>query len=1240
MHIKQITIKGFRSYREQTYTEPFSEHHNVVVGRNGSGKSNFFFAIRFVLSDGFSSLRTEERQKLLHEGAGHAVSSAFVEIVFDNSDSRIPIDKQEVALRRSISVKNDDYYLDNKRINKHEVRNLLESAGFSRSNPYYIVQQGKITSLATASDVERLQLLMEVAGTSVYDERRLESLNILDDAHSKQNSIDLVLNEIETRLTELETERKELQQYQELDAKKRAIQFALYTQERKTIEEQAQKLEDRREDLSKRNIEANSNTSVIEKEISALQDKAQDLLSSLEAKDTQLTKIGSIIDKKERGCANLRAKYDEGIQEEKETDTKKSSTRADLQELEVAIENKQRKLEDILPKYESLCERKVQLTEELKDMEQERETLLQQQTLGSEYGSVEERDAFLNEQIKQYKQSLNENERLLKSTTARFTSSKASLQAKQEKLERMEQQISDLRNERSLTVSSLQDLHHQRNTIQNTYRKQQADVDAARVNLTHIKDRLKSAEKRLMDTTKRAIRDGIASIKSIVEKDRVQGVFGPLIDLIRVHDQFVVPADVTAGNALFNIVVDTNETVTLLLRKMNERKLQGRVSFMPLNRIKRHKQSFEGSDEILPLTDFIECDDRFTKVVEFIYGSTFVVRDLSIANTISSEHRIDFITLEGHKQSSKNVLTGGYVDTSTNKLRLHSEVEELRFKLEELEHVQETLETQLATTDAELSKVLAEIRKVDRDGEEVKTRLIELQANTVEERKEINKTGRDVKEYEASLKKHEANVSRQSLKIEGLMAELGTDLNSQLDTQDYERSKELSEKIEGARKELSSVIDELSPVDGLKTQLETNINENLLKQKADLIGALESLEDVMSQDVEVMKVTLDNSEKELIDLQKQLQSLVEERNQLDATRMDIEDELKKKRQLLSLENVHSEEWEKNLAELHGKRKQLDEKKEKVLDQINYLGPLRSGDYDAFTDISTSKLQNKLRKVNQNLQRFGHVNKKAMDQYISFSEQRDALTGRKDQQKSGHEAIVELIRVLDSQKNEAILFTFKQVSNHFAKVFKELVPSGDASLVMIRDKAVNFNGTPNDNYDEEGEEEEEEDHSVHTGAERRRGRHGRDDEPGDSNGATAEVPTHAHLRNSNALAFSGVAISVRFAKGETKTRNLHQLSGGQKSLVALALIFAIQRSDPAPFYLFDEIDQALDPAHRKGVADMIHKGSRRAQYITTTFRPELLENCDKCYGVTFANKVSRLSLITKEQAQEFIEDTTE
>lgn len=214
MRIKYITVDGFKSYRDAIKTDMLSPYHNIVVGRNGSGKSNFFSAIQFVLSEEFSRLSPEQRSSLIYEGAGASrVMSAYVEIIFDNTDKRlsgIVSDKSEIALRRVIGSKKDQFFLDGKLVTRNDVMNLLESAGFSRSNPYYIVKQGKINEIATAKPVDRLKLLKEVAGTRVYDERKNEAENLMKESDSKIKNAEELLSLIDDKLKTLETEKTEL----------------------------------------------------------------------------------------------------------------------------------------------------------------------------------------------------------------------------------------------------------------------------------------------------------------------------------------------------------------------------------------------------------------------------------------------------------------------------------------------------------------------------------------------------------------------------------------------------------------------------------------------------------------------------------------------------------------------------------------------------------------------------------------------------------------------------------------------------------------------------------------------------------------------------------------------------------------------------------------------------------------------------------------------------------------------
>lgn len=207
----------------------YSEKVNVCVGRNGAGKSNFFSAIRFVLSDEHTSLNRQERHALLHEGSSAtATFSAYVEIVFDNSDNRFPTGKKETILRRTIGAKKDDYSLDRKSTSKAEVMSLLDTAGFSKSNPFFIVPQGRVTALTNQKDPERLELLKDIAGTKVYEDRRMESVRIMEETDAKREKIDELLEYIDERLRELEEEKAELKEYQIAERERRVVEYAIH----------------------------------------------------------------------------------------------------------------------------------------------------------------------------------------------------------------------------------------------------------------------------------------------------------------------------------------------------------------------------------------------------------------------------------------------------------------------------------------------------------------------------------------------------------------------------------------------------------------------------------------------------------------------------------------------------------------------------------------------------------------------------------------------------------------------------------------------------------------------------------------------------------------------------------------------------------------------------------------------------------------------------------------------------
>ena len=287
------------------------------------------------------------------------------------------------------------------------------------------------------------------------------------------------------------------------------------------------------------------------------------------------------------------------------------------------------------------------------------------------------------------------------------------------------------------------------------------------------------------------------------------------------------------------------------------------------------------------------------------------------------------------------------------------------------------------------------------------------------------------------------------------------------------------------------------------------------------------------------------------------------------------------------------------------------KRETYMRKIQELGSLPPpSELENYKNKQIPDLMKALEVVNKKLKKYSHVNKKAFDQYVNFSEQRESLLKRKEELDRGAEKVKELIENLDRQKDEAINRTFRGVSKHFKEVFNELVPLGEGELIMRT--AMDEGQGEDDLTDEEIGSEEE--------------------------GSTRKKRKKFDPNNPDVSLYKGVGIKVRFsAVGENFI--MSQLSGGQKALVALALIFAIQRCDPAPFYIFDELDQALDSSYRQAVANLIQRQANSAenptQFITSTFRPELVAIAKNCYGISHQNKVSSIHHMSKNDALKFV-----
>ncbi|KAJ2601178.1 Structural maintenance of chromosomes protein 3 [Coemansia sp. RSA 1722] len=1189
-----ISIQGFKSYKDETTTDPLSPHHNVVVGRNGSGKSNFFAAVRFVLSDAYTNLGREERQALLHEGNGPATMSAYVEVVFDNSDNRFPTGKEETVIRRTIGLKKDDYSLDRKSSTKAEIASLLESAGFSRSNPYYIVPQGRVTSLTHAKDSERLALLKEVAGTQVYESRRENSLKIVEETERTRAKITEDLALIEERLGELDSEKEELDKYRALDRERRCLEYAIYSLEQEDVAEQLDEIDIKREQLV---VAVNARQEVcgdFERQISDLEPEIRAAKQALEMLRIEREQLAA----EAEDHARARAQTESAIQD---LEQDRATGRDSITELRRAVDSlgreirtREGELARVESQYSKALAAETNLREQFEVSDQQRRSLQQKQGRSSHFSNKQQRDKWLANEIAnmqttmeqlriQYEAAEKEHNELqdrLANITRSIAESKARVEESVKQSSEMQAREAELKEEKDSKVSQRKEL----------WRKE-ARLETEN---SDLRDELKRAERALGSTVDRATSEGLQALTTIRQQLGLSGIYGPLFELFDVEDTYRTCVETIAGGSLFHVVVDTDETATRVLNELNRQKL-GRLTFIPLNRLHPSPATYPEASDAIPMIERLHFNRRYQRAFQQIFGKTIICPSLDVGAGYARSLGLTAVTLEGDKVDRRGELMGGFVNRKGSRLEAAKALVQIRARVQAAEtQTKETLAT-LSALDQEITGLHGEVQMLG-------ARMAQLANQRSSAKLELKQLVKQ--EADARLFGESANKSLTALRAQQRSSELELQaLQSELDTP-FSRGISADERVvlERLMIDVDSQAAELGRLSSMRVELESR--RNVLQSELGL-GLRMQLEEAQRQ---LDQATSANPDKNIGVRTRELAKLAKLQDDVSERLADVHREIEEKtREIADLDKQVAETRVRLENETRRTQKEMEQlekclaqrnlylqKKNEYMRNIQDLGVLPEEAFRNFNRAQVPKLAKRLHKVNEKLKRFGHVNKKAFEQYSIFARQRESIRQRKQELDQSATSIEELIEVLDQRKDEAIERTFKQVSKYFSEVFGKLVPAGRGALVMQR----------------------------------------RTDQLATGGGDMMDDDNQAHQSVEN---YIGVSIRVSFNSKTDEGLRMQQLSGGQKSLVALALIFAIQRCDPAPFYLFDEIDANLDAVYRTAVADMIHELSRDSQFVTTTFRPEMLVHADKFYGVTFENKVSRVTTITQAAAMSFIEE---
>ncbi|WVQ96685.1 hypothetical protein IAU59_003791 [Kwoniella sp. CBS 9459] len=1204
MYIKTITIQGFKSYRDQVAVDPFSPGHNVVVGRNGSGKSNFFSAIRFVLSDQYTKMSREERQRLLHEGTSTTTTlSAYVEIVFDNTDGRFPTGRPELVLRRTIGLKKDEYSLDRKSASKSEVDQLLESAGFSKANPYYIVPQGRITHLTNMNDRERLRLLKDVAGTEVYEQKRAESTRIMEETDAKRDKIAELLTYIEERLNELDEEKEELKEYQEKDRERRCLEYALHQRDLEDVTAALDEVEtERRDDIH------NSNQK--RKQFNEREEEVQRYEEALTTAKHALSTTQLALRQYESEMADLvRSRTEIGCLIEDFTvageagEARRAEVAQELQTLEERITEASERLDGLISDAERRIAAERQVREALEATQSKLAVLFAKQGRAQQFTTQAARDKYLRDEIKSLQAYEKDQQKRVDSLQKDVENAKDQLtevvarseeQARSEgerrdNLRKMAEEITTLR-------TNLDGMQEQRKELWREDGKLGQTVSNA-------KSEMETAERSLLGMMDKDTSNGLRAVTQIAKRLKLDGVYGPLYQLFEVSDKYKTAVEVTAGNSLFHVVVDNDDTVTRLLEVMNREK-SGRVTFMPLNRLKSQNFNYPKANDALPMIQKLRFDREYVMAFEQVFGRTIICEDLQTAAQYTRSHNLNAVTVEGDRVDRKGALTGGYHDVRRSRLDTVRAAKKWRTAYETDSARHREVKEGITKLEQDISRTMGQIQVIEArrkqilEGRGMLSTQSQWTARDEEGAKDrVNKLDQALEDAEGELR--DARAKRGSYE-----EELRTPMRQQLTDEEVEQLEDLTRQAEEQKKTLMEASQARTKVNGERNRLEIELTESLRRQREELRARLDQMEGdagsgvLQAGEIELRTNELRNLVRTIEQLGEQVTESESRIDELNAEIAKITEDLNRA-QGEQMENTRAIlRVQKNAERYLTKRQTLINRREECNNKIRDLGVLPEEAFSKYIEQRSDKIVKRLHKVQEGLKKFAHVNKKAFEQYNNFTKQRDELLARREELDESATKIEELIVTLDQRKDEAIERTFKQVSKYFEEVFETLVPAGRGVLVM--QKRI------------EGYVDEESEDSVPIGKEK------------------SEIDN-----------YTGVSIKVSFNSKEDEGQRIQQLSGGQKSLVALALVFAIQKCDPAPFYLFDEIDANLDAQYRTAVASMIHDLSSNAQFITTTFKSEMLAQADKFYGVFFdKQKISSIKVIEQIEASDFVETSAQ
>ena len=1169
MYLKCIEVQGFKSFAHKI---KFDFHNGItgIVGPNGSGKSNVADAVRWVLGEQrVKQLRGGSMQDVIFSGTENRkpLSYASVAITLDNSDHQLPIDFEEVTVARRLYRSGESEYLINgSSCRLKDVNELFYDTGIGKEG-YSIIGQGQIDKILSGKPEDRRELFDEAAGIVKFKRRKNTSVKKLEEERQNLLRVNDILAELEKQLGPLERQAEKAKTYLKKKEELKTYDINMFLLETQRLQEQInaadKKLHIARAELS----EANKQYDNMKLEYEAIEDQVDSIDASIEKAKNQLNETNLLKQQLENQIALLKEQIHSAKINDEHYDQRSRSIEAEL-------EDRQERL-SILNAEQSDIQKDLKENTQLEN--QAKEALISVQTkIATLSASIDKNKAEIMEllgnrvstkaKIQKYDTMLEQIQLRKEQLANRVKEVDADYAAQYEMFVKYQDELKDISGQIISLSSENTDFESRIKDIQKQISEKTEQLRLSQTNYHREYSRLES----LKNITERYDGYGNSIRKVMDQRANEIGLLGVVADLIKVEKKYEIAIETALGGSIQNIVTSDDDTAKRMIQYLKQNKF-GRATFLPLTSIKPfgnfQKQDVLNEEGVIGIANtLVTVENKYLNLAESLLGKTLVVDNINHAILIARKYKqsIRIVTLEGELINPGGAMTGGAFKNASNLLGRRREIEEfektvlsLHEKMTQLEKEADILRNKRTEFYTSVEELKEKLQKAYVIQNTAKMNVDQMQARM--------KASKDLIE---DMRKESETLDKQITDImdnqESIIVELDTSEYLEQDlNQKIEAEQQILEAEREQETEKQKVVEEIHLIcAGLEQKYNfaleniTRIQEEIQKYEMEL-DELHKNKGGASKEIEEKEVQIADLKQTIVDSKDLFEEIKQEIERFKNEREDLNKQHKVFLQSREDLSRHMAELDKEVFRLENQKNGFEEASDK---QMNYMWDEYELTYNRALEIRDENLTD-LTKMKKRIQEIKSEIRGLGDVNVNAIEDYKNVSERYEFLKTQHDDLITAEATLVQIIEELDAAMRKQFKEQFERISKEF----DSVFKEL------FGGGK----------------------------------------GTLE------LMEDEDILEAGIRIIAQ-PPGK-KLQNMMQLSGGEKALTAIALLFAIQNLKPSPFCLLDEIEAALDDNNVVRFAKYLHKLTKSTQFIVITHRRGTMTAADRLYGITMQEK---------------------